>query len=229
MPERILLVEDDQTFRSILSENLKLEGYHVEAVADGHTALGRLGSFTPDLIILDLSLPDRDGLDLCQPLSRGGQIPIIILSARSQKSDKLKGLRLGAEDYITKPADFEELLARIQVILRRTRTTVDHLSIGRLVIDFQAQTATSGSKAVTLTTLEFRLLRYLAERPGEVVSREQLLADVWGSLNQTIPTRSIDQAIFRLRQKIERDPHHPEFIRTAHRDGYCLSTGLRRP
>ena len=170
-------------------------------------------------------MPDKDGLELCPTLHRNGRIPIIILSARSQRVDELKGLDLGAEDYITKPVDFEELLARIRVLPRRSQSaTVDHLSVGRLVIDFQKQTARSGRKAVTLTTQEFKILRYWpSARP--VVPRDELLAAVWGCVTPATLTRSVDQAIFRLRQKIERDPHQPVFVRTAHRDGYCLTQG----
>jgi DNA-binding response OmpR family regulator len=224
--KRILVVEDDQIFRSILEGNLKFEGYQVQAVGSGQAALAIVDTFRPDLVILDLTLPDRDGLELCPMLQRNGRIPIIILSARSQRADKLKGLDLGAEDYITKPVDFEELLARIRVVLRRSQSpTVHHLSVGRLEIDFQKQTARSGRKAVTLTTQEFKILRYLAERQGQVVPRDELLAAVWGCVTPATLTRSVDQAIFRLRQKIERDPHQPVFVRTAHRDGYCLTQG----
>jgi DNA-binding response OmpR family regulator len=225
LPKRVLVVEDDPIFRSILEGNLTFEGYQVQAVGSGQAALAIVSTFRPDLVILDLTLPDKDGLELCPILQRNG-LPIIILSARSQRADKLKGLDLGAEDYITKPVDFEELFARIRVVLRRSQSvTVNHLAVGRLVIDFEKQTARSGRKAVTLTTQEFKILRYLAERQGQVVPRDELLAAVWGCVTPATLTRSVDQAIFRLRQKIERDPHQPVFVRTAHRDGYCLSQG----
>ncbi|HKY19920.1 MAG TPA: response regulator transcription factor [Vicinamibacterales bacterium] len=224
--KRILVVEDDPIFRSILEGQLGFEGYQVQAVGTGQAALTMLRTSKPDLLILDLTLPDRDGLELCATFQRISPIPIIILSARSQKADKVKGLDLGAQDYITKPVDLDELLARIRVVLRRTETTaVHHLTVGRLVIDFQRQTARAGRRAVTLTTQEFKILRYLAERQGQVVHRDELMAEVWGCVTPAFPTRSVDQAIFRLRRKIERDAHQPVFIRTAHRDGYCLSTG----
>ena len=224
MSERILLVEDDPVFRSVLADNLLYEGYRVDAVADGNAALTHVRSSKPDLIVLDLTLPDWDGLELCPLLHQGGKVPIIILSARGQKHDKIKGLDLGADDYITKPTDLEELIARIRAVLRRNHVTLDHLTIGRLVVDFKAQRVTAGRKAIRLTHHEMKLLRYLAEHPGEVIHREELLAQVWGYANPTVTTRSVDQTIFRLRQKIERDPHHPVVLRTAHRDGYCLST-----
>ena len=223
MAERILLVEDDPVFRSVLEDNLIFEGYRVDAVADGNAALTHVRSSKPDLIVLDLTLPDWDGLELCPLLHQGGKVPIIILSSRGQKQDKIKGLDLGADDYITKPTDLEELIARIRAVLRRNHVTLDRLTVGRLVVDFQTQRVTAGRKAVHLTHHEMKLLRYLAERRGDVIHREELLAEVWGYANPTVTTRSVDQTIFRLRQKIERDPHHPVFIRTAHRDGYCLS------
>jgi DNA-binding response OmpR family regulator len=224
MPKRILIVEDDAIFRSVIEDNLVFEGYRVDAVADGKSALSHVHSSVPDLIILDLTLPDWDGLDLCPLLQRGHEVPIIILSARGQKADKIKGLGLGADDYITKPIDLEELLARIRAVLRRTRPTVDRLAVGRLQIDFRTQQATSGRAAVRLTHHEFKLLQYLAERRDQVIHREELLMEVWGYMNPKVTTRTVDQTVFRLRKKIERDPHHPVFIRTAHGDGYCLST-----
>jgi DNA-binding response OmpR family regulator len=174
-------------------------------------------------VLLDLTLPDFDGLDLCPVLRQAGKVPIIILSARGQKVDKLKGLKLGADDYITKPFDLQELLARISAVLRRSHPALERLMIGRLVIDFRSQRATSGQAPVHLTHREFELLRYLAERREKVVHREELLREVWGYLDTNVTTRSVDHAIVRLRKKIEPDPHHPEFIRTVHGDGYCLS------
>jgi two-component system response regulator VicR len=225
MPARILIVEDDPIFRSVMRDNLIFEGYRVDAVADGNAALAHVRSFSPDLVVLDLTLPDWDGLDLCPLLHQGGKIPIIILSARGQKVDKIRGLKLGADDYITKPTDLDELLARIRVVLRRSRPTIDRLQVGRLLIDFRASTASSGSASVRLTHREFELLRYLAERRDKVVHRDELLREVWGYLDATVTTRSVDQTIARLRKKIEPDPRRPEFIRTVHGDGYCLSAG----
>jgi DNA-binding response OmpR family regulator len=221
--ERILVVEDDAIFRCVVRDNLVFEGYQVEAVETGTAAVGRMQSFAPDLILLDLTLPDGDGLALCAQLRRGGKVPIIILSARSQKVDKIKGLKLGADDYLTKPVDLDELMARIRVVLRRAHPTVDRIRVGRLVIDFQRQSATCGREPVRLTHRELELLRYLAERRDRVVHRDELLREVWGYLDGTLMTRAVDQTIARLRKKIEPDPHHPEFLRTAHRDGYCLS------
>ena len=228
MSERILIVEDDPVFRSVIQDNLECEGYRVDAVGDGQSALTHARSWLPNLIILDLTLPDADGFALFAQLYRGGKIPIIILSARGQKPDKIKGLGLGADDYVTKPVDLEELLARIRAVLRRSRTVPQRLRVGRLMIDFRTQQATSGKKVVRLSHYEFKLLQYLAERRDQVVTREELLSEVWGYVNPDVNTRSVDQTIFRLRQKIEVDPHQPVCIRTAHRDGYCLSAADER-
>jgi two-component system response regulator VicR len=222
MTERILVVEDDPVFRTVLADNLMCEGYRVDAVADGASALHHARASHPNLVILDLTLPDSDGFELVPLLHRGGRVPIIILSARSQKLDKIKGLGLGADDYVTKPTDLEELLARIRAVLRRSRSMPERLRIGRLTIDFRTQVAMSGKKVVRLSHYEFKLLQYLAERRDQVVHREELLKEVWGYVDPNISTRSVDQTIFRLRQKIESDPHQPVYIRTAHRDGYCL-------
>jgi two-component system, OmpR family, response regulator VicR len=223
MTERILVVEDDPVFRSVIEDNLVCEGYRVDAVADGDTALMHARSSVPNLVILDLTLPDWDGFDLFPLLHRGGRVPIIILSARGQKPDKIKGLGLGADDYVTKPTDLEELLARIRAVLRRGRALPDRLRVGRLIVDFRKRQATSGRKVVRLSHYEFKLLQYLAERRDQVVHREELLAEVWGYFDPTVTTRSVDQTIFRLRQKIEPDPHQPVCIRTAHRGGYSLA------
>ena len=221
-PQRILIVEDDAIFRSLVRDNLVFEGYQVEAIGTGNAALTRARGFAPDLVLLDMALPDIDGLDLCPLLRRGGKVAIIILSVRGQKADRMAGLKLGADDYITKPIDLDELLARIRAVLRRAHPTVQRVIVGRLLIDFRTQRATRGDQPVRLTHREFELLRYLAERHDRVVHRDELLREVWGYLIDTTMTRTVDQAIARLRKKIEPDPHHPEFLRTAHRDGYCL-------
>ena len=223
MTARILLVEDDPIFRSVVQDNLIFEGYRVDAVGSGRAALERLRTFSPDLVVLDLTLPDCDGFDLCPQLHQGGKVPVIILSARGQKVDKIKGLELGADDYVTKQPDLDELLVRIRVVLRRARASVGKLLVGLLLIDFKTLKASHGATAVRLTHREFELLRYLAERRDKVVHRDELLREVWGYFDRTVTTRSVDQVIARLRKKIEPDPRHPEFIRTIHGDGYCLS------
>lgn len=222
MSARILLIEDDEIFRSIIADNLVSEGYRVDGVGDGVAALAHIRKSAPDLILLDLTLPGSDGLELCPLLRRHAQAPIIILSARDQKVDKLQGLRLGADDYIVKPTDMEEIIARVDVVLRRARPRVDQLQIGSTIVDFRTQRAVSGRTIVRLTFHEFKLLEYLAQRPFQVVPREELLTEVWGYMNASVETRSVDQTVMRLRKKLEPDPHHPIYIHTAPGVGYCL-------
>jgi DNA-binding response OmpR family regulator len=224
MPGRILIVEDDNMLAKVIGDNLRFAGYEVSTAADGHDAVARLRTFQPDLVLLDLMLPDRSGFDLCGVLRQGGRTPVVILSARAQKADKLRGLKLGADDYLTKPFDLDELLARIQAVLRRSRRGVDRLVLGAVTIDFNALRAVTGKREVHLTHREFGVLRYLAERHERVVYRDELLREIWGYLDVPPTTRSVDHAIARLRKKIEPDPHRPRFIRTVHGDGYVLNT-----
>jgi len=222
MKTRILVVEDDAALARVLRDNLTFEGYQVECSADARDACARAANFLPDLVILDIMLPDGNGFDLCGRLRQGGRTSIVVLSARSQKADKLRGLELGADDYVTKPFDLEELLARIKVVLRRSRPTVEFLSLGNVVVDFRALRAKHGTRALHLSYREFDVLRYLAERQGRVVSRAELLSQIWSYADSPL-TRSVDHAIARLRKKIEPDPHRPRFIHTVHGDGYCLT------
>ena len=224
MSGRILIVEDDNMLAKVIGDNLRFAGYEISAASDGHEAVARLRTFQPDLVLLDLMLPDRSGFDLCGVLRQGGRTPVVILSARAQKADKLRGLKLGADDYLTKPFDLDELLARIQAVLRRSRRGVDRLVLGAVTIDFNALRAVTGKREVHLTHREFGVLRYLAERHERVVYRDELLREIWGYLDVPPTTRSVDHAIARLRKKIEPDPHRPRFIRTVHGDGYVLNT-----
>jgi len=222
MKSRILVVEDDAALARVLRDNLTFEGFEVAWESNGSRALTRLKVFAPDLVVLDLMLPDTNGFDLCGLLRHGHDTPIIILTARGQKADKLRGLDLGADDYITKPFDLEELLARVRAVLRRTRPVVEQLALGAIAIDFRAQRATRGPSVLRLTHREFELLQYLSVRQEHVVQRDELLREVWG-YPDTPSTRSVDHAIARLRKKIETDPHRPQFIHTVHGDGYCLT------
>jgi DNA-binding response OmpR family regulator len=218
---RLLVVEDDAALARVLRDGLTFAGFDVECVGDGEAALARVRAAAPDLILLDIVLPGRDGFELCGVLRQGGRIPIIVLTARGQKADKMRGFALGADDYVTKPFHLEELLARIKAVLRRARPAVDHLVLGRVVVDFEHLQASVGPHRLHLTHREFEVLRYLAERRGCVVSRDELLREVWGYLD--VPnTRSVDDAIARLRKKIEVDAHSPRFIHTVHGDGYCI-------
>jgi DNA-binding response OmpR family regulator len=223
MAHRILVVEDDPILRLVLRDNLQSEGYVVEVSADGGGAVNRARSALPDLIVLDLTLPDRDGFDLLPILRSMGQIPVIVLTARTQREEKLRALALGADDYITKPFDPEELLARVRAVLRRARPSVNRIRLGAVTIDFLEKRASSGGRTIPLTHREFELLSYLADRRDLVVPRDELLRAVWGYLASDIVTRTVDFTIARIRKKLEADPHHPQFIRTAHGNGYCLS------
>jgi DNA-binding response OmpR family regulator len=221
MKKRILIVEDDAALSQVVSDILVFEGFDVDLVADGDLAVTRAAEFMPDLVLLDLTLPGRSGFDLCQILRRGGRAGVIILTARSQKADKVRGLGLGADDYVTKPFDVDELLARIRAVIRRTRSEVDQLELGAVFVDFVALRATGRTGPLRLTRREFDLLHYLAERSDRVVYRDELLREIWG-YPETPSTRSVDHAIARLRKKIEEDPRHPRFVLTVHGDGYQL-------
>jgi DNA-binding response OmpR family regulator len=222
MKKRVLIVEDDPNLSAIIRENLLFEGFDVDIVGDGTLAVSRARSFMPDLIVLDIMLPGTNGFELCGALRRHGQTPILMVSARSQQSDKVRGLNLGADDYITKPFEFNEFIARVNAVLRRSRPNSDDLVLGDVRIDFLARVARRGSEEVHLTHREFCLLKYLAERPGRVVSRDELLRDVWEYPDPGI-TRAVDHAVNRLRGKIEPDPQQPQFIHTAVGSGYLLT------
>jgi len=221
MKKRILFVEDDPALAQVVSDILVFEGYEVELVNDGNLAISRAAQFQPDLVLLDLMLPGTNGFDLCQILRRGRRAGVIILTARTQKADKMRGLDLGADEYVTKPFDTDELLARIRAVIRRSGSDVDQLRLGAVTIDFVALHATHGSRPLRLTRREFDLLHYLAERSDRVVYRDELLREIWG-YPATPSTRSVDHAIARLRKKIEDDPRHPRFVLTVHGDGYQL-------
>lgn len=227
MKKRILVVEDDAALARVLRDNLAFEGFEVEWAADGHRAVDAARGFAPDLVILDVMLPGRDGFELCGLLRRGGAVPIVMLTARSQKADKLKGLALGADDYVTKPFDIEELMARVHAVLRRSGPPVAQMALGDVVADFQRLTVTRGVEDLHLTHREFEILRYLAERPGRVVSRGELLREIWGYPDAPT-TRSVDNAVARLRKKIEPDPARPRYIHTVHGDGYLLTPDGRQ-
>ena len=222
MKKRVLIVEDDSNLAAFMRENLLFEGFEVNWAADGETALAHAKAFMPDLVVLDIMLPDTSGFEICGALRRNGRVPVLIVSARSHKADKLRGLNLGADDYITKPFDLDEFIARVNAVLRRTRPVTDSLVIGPITIDFISRTAKRGDVDIHLTHREFDLLKYLAERPGHVVTREELLKELW-EYSDSAWTRSVDHAIARLRKKIEPDPQHPRFIHTSVGSGYSLT------
>lgn len=228
MSHRILIVEDDPGLAKLLSDNLTIDGFTVKLAVDGPEAIAMARSFQPDLVLLDIMLPGQSGFDLCGVLRQDGR-PIIIVSARSQRADKVRGLSLGADDYVAKPFDFEELVARIHAVLRRTSHQADFITLGKLRVDFREMNAKGPKGEVHLTHREFQVLRYLATHKDRTVHRDQLLLNVWGVIDGST-TRAVDFAMSRLRRKIEEDPHNPKFIRTVRGDGYCLTvdSGPRR-
>ena len=223
MKRRILVVEDDASLARVLCDNLVYEGFDVALAGDGLRALKEHHVFNPDLVLLDLTLPGLDGLEVCRRLNREqSRTGIIVLTARTQNDDKVQGLRLGADDYITKPFALDELLARIHAVLRRVHPADDGLMLGSLHIDFNRYSAERNNQKVAFSQREIEVLRYMSVRSGKVVTREELLRDVWGY--QNIPlTRSVDNLIARLRWKIEPDPENPRYIHTVYGDGYRLT------
>ena len=221
MKKRVLIVEDDHALAKVLRDNLAAEGYEVEHVDDGSVALRRVQSFVPELVVLDITLPGMSGLELCDRLWQHGHIPVLMLTGSSRPSDKIGALDRGADDYITKPFDLREFLARVRAVLRRALVDVDTVHIGPLTINFAQRSAVLGRTTLHLTEREYGLLQYLTERMGHVVHRDELHRKFWGT--ELPATRSVDIAIARLRKKIEPDAHHPRFIHTVHGDGYTLT------
>lgn len=221
MKKRVLIIEDDTHLARVLKDNLVFCGFDVDWVEDGDTGLARVRSFAPDLVLLDAVLPERNGFNLCGMIRANSRTPIIMLTALDRKDDKVKGLAMGADDYVTKPFDFDELRERILAVLRRARPTVEVLTLGTVFIDFRRLSATKNEREIHLSHREFDILQYLAERHGRVVHRSEFLRDLWGYPDDPL-TRSVDYAIIRLRRKIEPDPHDPRYIRTVYGDGYRL-------
>src|SRR5262245_14558052 len=222
MMTRILIVEDDPSLARVLGDSLSVEGFECRTTGNGNTAIDLAASFAPDLVLLDIGLPGKNGLELCRLWREGPRIPVIMLTARTLKQDKLRGLELGADDYITKPFDLEELIARVRAVLRRSRPLVSRITLGKITIDFETHQAWNGDTPLELSHREFALLRYLAKRPDSIVHRHELLQEIWG-YPESPQTRSVDHAIARLRRKIESDPHHPQFIHTVYAGGYLMT------
>jgi two-component system, OmpR family, alkaline phosphatase synthesis response regulator PhoP len=222
MKERILLVEDEQALRSTLSVRLRGEGYVVDTANDATDGFEKATSSPFDLIILDVMLPDRSGLDVCRDIRQAGlATPILFLSARHQTTDKVIGLRLGGDDYVTKPFKAAELVARIEVLLRRVPIRAGHgvHQFGAIRVDIRRGEVTRDGHPVYLSAREFQLLRYLVERAGGTVPRVELLRSVWGYDSNTL-TRTVDMHVASLRNKLEQDPKHPDFILTVAGVGY---------
>ena len=223
---RILVVEDDPAILRGLADNLKFESYEVLTAGDGEAGYRLLRETKPDLLILDLMLPRMSGYELCRKArSEGITTPILMLTARGEEADRVLGLDLGADDYVAKPFSVRELLARVRAILRRgagpPKPMPDDLRFSDVVVDFRRYEARKGETALEMTRKEFGVLRLLAARAGEVVSREELLNEVWGYENYP-STRTVDNHIASLRSKIEEDPAQPRRLLTVHGVGYKL-------
>ncbi len=226
--KRILVVDDEQPIAEILKYTLEREGYQVDCAFDGKEAVRKALADTPDLVLLDVMLPELDGFEVCRQIRHKMQMPIIMLTAKDSEVDKVLGLEIGADDYVTKPFSNRELLARVKANLRRYEagsgsalTDVKLRRIGDLVLNLSSFSVTKQDRPLDLTHREFELLEYMSQRPGQVLTREQLLQDVWG-YDYFGDIRTVDVTIRRLREKIEDDPSHPEYILTRRGVGYYL-------
>jgi len=233
MNQNILIVEDEQELCMTLGDRLRSEGYVVDFAVDGNAGLEKATHLPFDLIILDIMLPFRSGLDLCTDIRRAGlATPILLLTARSQTVEKVVGLKLGADDYVTKPFDTHELMARIEALLRRSPakagvappSSPHFYKFGAIVLDIRRTSVTRDGKSVNLTAREFHLLRYFVEHPETTLPRGELLREVWGQKASTF-TRTVDVHVASLRQKLERFPKRPDMIITVPGTGYRFQGG----
>jgi len=222
----ILAIEDDPAILRGLSDNLRFEGYEVITATDGETGYRMQLEHKPDLILLDLMLPRMSGFEFCRKLrGEGIQTPVLMLTARSEEADRVLGLDLGADDYVAKPFSVRELMARVRALIRRSQpraggnTLPDELRFDAAEIDFRSYEARRGGTPVEMTRKEFAILRFLASRAGEVVTRDDLLNEVWG-YDAYPSSRTVDNHVAGLRAKLERDASQPEHIRTVHGVGY---------
>ena len=224
---KILVVDDEQNMRTGLKDNLEFEGYDVETAVDGEQGLKKIIDNNYNLIILDVMMPKKSGFDVCKEVRKAGiTTPIILLTAKGEEIDKVVGLEIGADDYVTKPFSLRELLARVKAILRRGENLMMNevereVKIGRLEINFNGYKATSKNKDIQLSHKEFEILHYLWKRRNSTVSRDDLLSEVWG-YDENPSTRTVDNFILKLRQKVEVDSNHPQVILTVHGIGYKL-------
>lgn len=223
---QILIVEDEPSMQLGLKDNLEFEGYKVTVTGDGKSGLEMIRQSEFDLVLLDIMLPELSGLDVCRKLrSEGNQTPIILLTAKGEEIDKVLGLELGADDYVTKPFSLRELLARIKALLRRSASAQGgpetEIRLGDLTVNFHNYTAYNMAGEVKMSHKEFEILHFLYENRNLPVSRYKLLEEVWG-YNEQPTTRTVDNFILRLRQRIEKDPGDPRIILTVHGSGYKM-------
>ena len=222
-PARILVVEDEPNMVAGLRDNFEFEGYEVITAGDGIEGLRRALEESPDLVVLDVMMPRLSGLEVCKQLrAQRASIPIIMLTARGQELDKVVGLELGADDYVTKPFSIRELLARVKAVLRRTTVVPKHQdqhSFGNVQVDLRRHRVLRSGKALEVSSKEFELLKYFICHSGETLTRDRLLEEVWGYENYP-STRTVDMHLVRLRQKLEPDPEQPQYFLTVHGTGY---------
>lgn len=223
---RILIVEDEPAMRMGLKDNFEFESYEVEMAKDGFEGLEKVKTGHFDLIILDVMMPKMSGFDVCKAIRKQGiMTPIIFLTAKSEEIDKVLGLELGADDYLTKPFSLRELIARVKAILRRSNTASSSshgkVQLGKLLVDLDQYTAEVAGEPVRMSHKEYEILHFLLEKKNEVVSRYDLLNKVWGYESQPT-TRTVDNFILRLRQRIEENPNDPKVILTVHGVGYKM-------
>jgi two-component system, OmpR family, response regulator VicR len=227
MDKKILVVDDEQPIADILEFNLKKEGYHVTVAYDGEEALSRVEEDLPDLILLDVMLPKKDGMEVCREIRKKYNMPIIMLTAKDSEIDKVLGLEMGADDYVTKPFSNRELIARVKANLRRHQQEAtkddetNEISVGALTIHPDAYLVTKRGETIELTHREFELLHYLAKHLGQVMTREHLLQTVWG-YDYFGDVRTVDVTVRRLREKVEDNPSRPAWIVTRRGVGYYL-------
>jgi two-component system, OmpR family, response regulator VicR len=229
LEKKILVVDDEKPIADILQFNLKKEGYTVYCAYDGNQALEMVEEINPDLLLLDIMLPNKDGMEVCREVRKKYDMPIIMLTAKDSEIDKVLGLELGADDYVTKPFSTRELLARVKANLRRqqaienneTKGTSNEITVGSLVIHPDAYVVSKRGETIELTHREFELLHYLAQHIGQVMTREHLLQTVWG-YDYFGDVRTVDVTVRRLREKIEDSPSHPTWIVTRRGVGYYL-------
>jgi DNA-binding response OmpR family regulator len=222
--KKILVVDDERKIVDIVKAYLEKDGFQVTSAYDGKSALDLVRRQTPDLIVLDLMLPEISGWDVCRSLRKESDVPIIMLTARDETTDKIVGLELGADDYITKPFDPKELVSRVKAVLRRTEGRMVPkaiLNVADLSIDIEKRLVRRGDETISLTPMEFDLLTVLAQSPDRAYSRLQLLDGVQGDAYEGYE-RTIDSHIKNLRKKIEPDPDHPKYIITVYGVGYKL-------
>jgi DNA-binding response OmpR family regulator len=229
VPIRVLVAEDDVDLQGFLRETLEAEGMLVQTTADGAGTLLAVGADPPDIVLLDLDLPDLDGLDVLSAMRRRGELPVIVLTGRRLEQDRVAGLERGADDYVLKPFSARELVARIRTVLRRSdygveATDVDVLTHDGLVIDRTAREVIIDGRKVELTKREFDLLAFLAAHPRRVFSRQELLSEVWGSSEDWQVPATVTEHVRRVRLKLETDPTNPKWIHNVRGVGYRFAS-----